>query len=480
MRFDQSSRRTQLLSVYHAQHVRPAQRPLRSGGAIAYRRRTREGEYLSEAVDHYSAGLGAFVEWRERLWLRAEAGWNQLQDQLHGGILYDTTGSPWSAFEKQSQRVRINGLRWRRWYRFAGAEVALKLSPALRLQLEGRLIEDRLQSESPAPQIALSPFWGDSTALRWGTRQVVQTAAASLYKDQQSYLRASAERIRLYTDTLFLPWQLNSFSAEGRILVGGFVLRGRYQRWLQPTGPRERIESSASWRRGPYEVGGAYQSRPLPWIAYQTGFWQAAMPPNETRSHLWASYHWQGSDSTLPPLRITAWGSLWRPAWLWTAPPQAGQGFWGYGLTLEGGRQGQLLGVLSGLNLQSLFPKNPNDRSWAETLPLLSGWMQLFLRWQLPGKSPLYQLGVRVSGFSSFRLLGLDPHFATFYWGAFPRQPAYVWLDPYLVVHIRRVMVYLRVEHVSEGLLAQGYYLLAWYPMPGRAFAFGVQWDIYN
>jgi hypothetical protein len=59
-------------------------------------------------------------------------------------------------------------------------------------------------------------------------------------------------------------------------------------------------------------------------------------------------------------------------------------------------------------------------------------------------------------------------------------QPAYAWIDPYFVVRVQRVLVYLRVDRATEGLWQEGYYLTAWYPMPGRAFSFGVQWDIYN
>ena len=480
VRFDQSSRRTQLLSVYHAQYVRSAKQPLEGGLSTAYRRRTREGEYLSETADHYGVGIGGFVRWRELLSLRAETGWNQLQDLFHGGILYDTTRSPWTAFEKQSQRVRISGLRWRRWYRYLRGEAALKLTPTLWLQLEARLTEDRLQSESPSPQIPLSPFWGDSTELRWGIRQKEQTVAVSLHETTRGYLRAGTERLQLDTDTIFLPWELRSFLVEGGLWLGALHLSGRYQWWLQTSSPQARKEASAVWHRGSYELGVAYQSQPLPWIAYQAQFWRANFPPNETRTRFWAAYRLGEGDSTLPPLQLTAWGSLWKPAWLWNAPPRAGDGFWGYGLTLQGGKQGRLVGLLSGLTLQALTPQNPTDLPWTEVLPLLSGWMQVFLRWQLPEKPPVYQLGARISGFTPFRLLGLEPHFATPYWGNFPRQPAYVWLDPYFIVHIRRVMVYLRVEHATEGVLAQGYYLMAWYPMPGRAFSFGVQWDIYN
>lgn len=480
VRFDQSSRRTQLLSIYHAQYVHAEKRPVEGGWAGAYRRRTREGEYLSEAVDHYGAGISGFVRWKARIWLRIEAGWNQLQDQLHGGVLYDTSRSPWSAFEKQSQRVRITGLRWRRWHRYATTEAALRLAPTFWLQLGGRLTEDRLQSESPPPRETQSPFWGDSTALRWGVRQVAQTLSLSLYQGKNSYLRTEVERLRLRTDTLFLPWELTSASIEAKLSWGSLEALGRYQRWLQTAGPRERIEAAALWQQGPYTLGIGYRSRPLPWIAYQTQFWQATAPPNQTHTRFWASYRWESSDTTLPPLQITAWGSLWKSAWIWQAPPYAAQGFWGYGLTLEGGKQSRRLGLVSGLTLQTLTPQAPADRPWAQTLPLVSGWMQVFLRWQLPDKPPLYQIGARISGFSSFRLLSLDPHFGTPYEANFPYQPAYLWIDPYFVVHIRRVMVYLRVEHASVGLWAQGYYLFAWYPMPGRAFAFGVQWDIYN
>ena len=54
VRFDQSSRRTQLLSVDHAQNFSP-----QAGFQIAYRRRTRTGEYLGQTTDHYGVRLAA-------------------------------------------------------------------------------------------------------------------------------------------------------------------------------------------------------------------------------------------------------------------------------------------------------------------------------------------------------------------------------------------------------------------------------------
>lgn len=472
VRFDQSSRRTQLLSVLHGQTFRQ-----RGGLSLAYRRRTREGEYVGLFTDHMTGALHLYG-YVGKFWLQVSGGWNQLQDQLNGGVLYDSASGPWQAFQKERQPVRFSRMQWRRWHRYLRTEAGVYLSARTRLSLEGEIAEDRIQSESQAARRLESPWVPlDTLPLTWSS--TTQRFRGSLRLQtpivfgQLALLHHTGK-----ADTLLRPWHYTA--AEGTVLLhwAFFSLRGEYRHWLSPHAPPPAGTVELKAAHLGYEGGIRLGSRNLPWIAYQ-GFWASPSlaQPNEVSLHGWAAYRLPMRDSLTPPISFTAWATQYQRAWLWEMPVRRGSSLWTYGITTTGGWSGSYGGFIAGLTLQQI----QGEAGWATTLPLLSGWSQVFLRGQLPGRPPLYELGLRLSGFSGFRPLQYDPRLGVFYYSAtLPMQPAYAWIDPYFVVRVQRVLVYLRVDRATEGLWQEGYYLTAWYPMPGRAFSFGVQWDIYN
>ncbi|MCX7979602.1 MAG: putative porin [Bacteroidia bacterium] len=474
VRFDQSSHRTQLLSVLHGQTFHK-----KGGLTLAYKRRTREGEYLSQATDHYAAALSGYAFIGKRAWVKAEAGWNQLQDLLNGGVVFDSLESPWEAFAKASQPVRITGLRWRRWYRYAQAEVGWH-TPIGVFSGEGYLREDRLQSETPLPLRGEGLFFPDTTAFYWGFKQVQRGGALRWRPFTSLQVAVHWQEQWGMGDSVLQGWKWRYWQVEGRFSRRGLVLEGNYGRWSGGSALPPQLSLLLSYTRGAFSFGGSYLSRPLPWIAYQSQWLPSLPSSNESIARAWMQYALSQADSTLPPLRLRVWGSSYRQPWLWEATPRRESVWYATGLTLEGGIQKRGVGCVSGLTAQKFFFPTA-QQGWAQTFPWLNGWLQVYVRWQLPRRPPVYYLGVRFWGFTAFRPLAYEPRLGLYYLHPdLPLQPAYGGLDPYFVVHVGRVMVYLRVDHVSEGLWAKGYYLTAWYPMPGRAFSFGVQWDIYN
>ncbi len=91
VRFDQSSRRTQLLRVDHAQNFSS-----RAGFRALYRRRTRTGEYLGQTTDHYGFGFLVYGETKPHspvgthLYGLSRVFWNQLYDEINGGSVFDS------------------------------------------------------------------------------------------------------------------------------------------------------------------------------------------------------------------------------------------------------------------------------------------------------------------------------------------------------------------------------------------------------
>lgn len=466
VRFDQSSRKTQLLSVWHGQTVRN-----RGSISFVYHRRTRMGEYLRQNTDQYAAGLRLYT-WTGPFWLSAQGGWNQHQEALNGGVVHE--GSPYESFRKERQEVRLTGARMRRWYRFAGGEMGLRIFPRVALSFHGFLSEDRIESEGGGtlypPQGIIFP---DSLPFSFGVKQVRRTVGADLLL-RNFHLRVLRIELRGSANTDFWRrWQHRAIEAHAAWHSPLFTIEGLYRWWLPTATLPSAFQIEGRWHPPSYEIGGMYVNRNLPWLAYQSTI---APPPNERILRLWAAWRRAAHDTTLPPFEIKLWSTRWENPWLADTQFTTRTPIVSSGSTIRGGLEWGIAGFIAGIQLQHLWAV---PSLWQRAFPPYVGWIQPFLRWQFKKLAPVYYLGVRISAFGQFQPLYYDIPLGNFYLAPTPgQQRAYVWADPYFVVLIRRVMVYLRVDHASEGLLARGYYLTAWYPMPGRSFSFGVQWDI--
>lgn len=468
VRFDQSSRRTQLLSVLHGQK-------LRSWGGVswAYQRRTREGEYLGQLTDHTGAAVRAFLRSKRWTWEVALT-WNQLQDQINGGVVYDTIEGPWTAFGKASQPVLLKQTRWRRWKRSLSTELTFSLTAQAHVYLSASLLQDRFHPES-ADAKNLSPLLADTLPLSWHGMNDLRILKVGFAR-RETHVVIHFFQTTGGADRLLHPWRHQGLEGKATWQARHLSVEGTYRRFLSAGAPPPSGSVSGVGYYGPFSGGVRYQSRNLPWLAYQYSS-ASLLQPNENILQAWGELRFPSRDSLQKPFSVRLWTALYRAPWRWAGTFYRGPLQQSYGLTARGGWSFSRGGVVLSLTAQRLTGESP----WIQSLPALYGWVQPFFRWRLPGRLPLYELGVRLNGFSPFRPLRYDPLAGLFYADReLPFQPAFIGVDPYFVVQIRRLLIYLRVEQATEGLLAQGYYLTAWYPMPGRAFAFGVQWDLYN
>ncbi|MCS6894931.1 MAG: putative porin [Bacteroidia bacterium] len=470
VRFDQCSRKTQLLSIHHGQTSRQG-----NGLSLVYRRRTRVGEYLGQTTDHYNFGLSLYAQ-RKRWWARSEGGWNQLQDGIYGGVLY--TDSPQSAFQKERQPVRMNGARLRRWYRYAEGEIGLRLSSSTGSFIKARLAEDRMETETLPALRSESTLYPDTLPSSGGGLQILSTAEVGLrsrwWKIGVQYIQ---DRGKMRTSEM-KTWSASAIESYFAAETKSLSIQLRYRRWIAGAALPATFSAGGQWKTGAYETGFSYNLRNLPWMAYQMS--RGTTSQNEQLIRIWAERRFIVHDTTISPPRLRIWLARWNGAWLADSVFRSRSPFMTTGTAFTGGWRKGHFGFIAGISLQRPWS---SEKSWHETVPLLNGWIQPFLRWQINKTPPIYHFGVRISGFTKFRPMAyalpvnafyLEPNYSGLL------QGPYIWTDPYFVVLIRRVMIYLRVEHATEGLLADGYYLSAWYPMPGRGFSFGVQWDIYN
>lgn len=56
----------------------------------------------------------------------------------------------------------------------------------------------------------------------------------------------------------------------------------------------------------------------------------------------------------------------------------------------------------------------------------------------------------------------------------------YIFADVFINMRVKRARLFLLLQHANEGLLGYSYYTIPGYPMPDRAFKFGVSWMFYD
>lgn len=90
-------------------------------------------------------------------------------------------------------------------------------------------------------------------------------------------------------------------------------------------------------------------------------------------------------------------------------------------------------------------------------------------------------IGFDVSYYSAFDNPGYAPNIAQFYQLQTPiRYQSYPVVDFYVKATLRRANLFIKMDHLSQGWSAKGYYTVQNYPMPDRLLKFGVSWKFYN
>ena len=56
----------------------------------------------------------------------------------------------------------------------------------------------------------------------------------------------------------------------------------------------------------------------------------------------------------------------------------------------------------------------------------------------------------------------------------------YVYMDVYLMLRVKRAVIFLKYQHFNAGWLGYSYYMTPHYPMADAAFKFGVSWVFYD
>jgi hypothetical protein len=86
--------------------------------------------------------------------------------------------------------------------------------------------------------------------------------------------------------------------------------------------------------------------------------------------------------------------------------------------------------------------------------------------------------GIDVSMASKSYLHGYNPAIANFYVQGTKKTGNYPYVDFYVNMGVGTAILFIKIEHVNAEISTRDYYAANHYPMTGRAFKFGVVWNL--
>ncbi len=95
-------------------------------------------------------------------------------------------------------------------------------------------------------------------------------------------------------------------------------------------------------------------------------------------------------------------------------------------------------------------------------------------------KNMLARIGFDYHYNSQFYASAYDPSIRQFVWQNTTRIGHYPYIDFYLSAQVQTMNIYIRFEHVNQGLSGTRYYATPNYPNPPRFLRFGVNWRLFN
>jgi hypothetical protein len=88
--------------------------------------------------------------------------------------------------------------------------------------------------------------------------------------------------------------------------------------------------------------------------------------------------------------------------------------------------------------------------------------------------------GIEVFFNTAWKAPAYMPALRSFYLQDEKETGNYPYADIFINLRIKRARIFFIMQHVNEGLLGYDYYMIPNYPMPDRAFKFGINWMFYD
>lgn len=95
-------------------------------------------------------------------------------------------------------------------------------------------------------------------------------------------------------------------------------------------------------------------------------------------------------------------------------------------------------------------------------------------------KNMLARIGVDYYWFSSYYADAYNPYIRQFVWQNTTKIGNYPYFDFYMSAQVQTMNLFIRFEHINQGISGNRYYTTPLYPNPPRFFRFGVNWRLFN
>ena len=120
------------------------------------------------------------------------------------------------------------------------------------------------------------------------------------------------------------------------------------------------------------------------------------------------------------------------------------------------------------------------SREWlANSMPLVYGRTSFYADYRNVTWAEQARFGVEVNYRSDYLAQAVDPWSGEFFPTNYLNFP-YAQVDVFAALRLRGVYVFFKYHHLNEGILLAGYYTTPFYPMWGRSFSLGVNWQFFN
>ncbi len=113
----------------------------------------------------------------------------------------------------------------------------------------------------------------------------------------------------------------------------------------------------------------------------------------------------------------------------------------------------------------------------------VSNWMfyeSLYYENLLFKKVLLYRIGIDLYYFTGYKAMAYNPAIAQFHLQDRQTIGNYPFIDLFITFQLKRAFFFLKIEHFNKGMAGDNFYNIPDYPVPPRAFKWGIKWTLFD
>jgi len=130
-------------------------------------------------------------------------------------------------------------------------------------------------------------------------------------------------------------------------------------------------------------------------------------------------------------------------------------------------------------SIHRLVYQLPTDKNIIR-VPDLSYYTSNFFAFSVVKNVLTAEVGFDLLFYTKYRGLSYMPSFGMFYHQDERELGNYPYIDAFITAKLKRTRFFFKYDHLNSGLTGKNYFHVLHYPMPARAFKFGLSWTFYD